>query len=79
MLSPQLLGPVVPMHGLGGGKDLPIPAPLAIIGGSAALVISFCVLLLAWRTSRYAGPDLTDEPGRRVPTRLAFVVNSAPF
>lgn len=79
MLSPQLLGPVVPMHGLGGGKDLPIPAPLAITGGSAALVISFCVLLLAWRTSRYAGPELTDEPGRRVPTRMALVVNSAPF
>lgn len=48
----------VPLHGLGGGQDLPIPAPLAIAGGTAALIISFCVLVLAWRTPRY-------EPLRR--------------
>lgn len=67
------------MHGLGGGKDLPIPAPLAIAGGSAALVVSFCVLLLAWRKSRYQGPELTEEPGHPVPVRLAAVLESTTF
>ena len=44
---------VVPMHGLGGARDLPIPASLAISAAVAALVISFTVLILAWRTPRY--------------------------
>lgn len=79
MFVGELAGPLVPMHGLGGGKDLPLPAPLAITGGSAALVISFCVLLLAWRASRYEGPDLKGEPGRRVPRRLAELLDSPTF
>lgn len=45
-----MTGLFVPLHGLGGGQDLPIPAPLAIAGGTAALIVSFCVLILAWRT-----------------------------
>ncbi|MFI5626184.1 hypothetical protein ACIA03_22175 [Nocardioides sp. NPDC051685] len=45
---------ILPMHGLGGGADLPIPAHFAIAGGTAALVLSFVVLLLAWRTPRFA-------------------------
>lgn len=52
-----MIGPVAPMHGLGGAQDLPLPAPLAIAAGGAALVISFCVLGLAWRTTRYDGRD----------------------
>ena len=44
-----VIGPVAPLHGLGGAKDLPIPAWLAITGGTAALIVSFCVLVLAWR------------------------------
>ncbi|WKN46624.1 hypothetical protein [Nocardioides sp. Arc9.136] len=43
-------------HGLGGASDLPIPANLAIAGGSAALTISFIVLLFAWRRPRYTQP-----------------------
>jgi hypothetical protein len=54
---PLLVGPTVPLHGLGGAKDLPIPAPLAIAGGTAALLVSFCVLILAWRTPRYDGRE----------------------
>lgn len=45
---------ILPMHGLGGGADLPIPARFAIAGGTAALALSFVVLLLAWRTPRFA-------------------------
>lgn len=40
-------------HGLGGAKDLPISPELAIAGATAALVISFTVLAVAWRTPRY--------------------------
>jgi hypothetical protein len=69
----QLIGPVVPMHGLGGAKDLPIPAPLAIAGGTAALVVSFCVLVLAWRSPRYA---VTPGAGRPLPSGLAALIDS---
>jgi hypothetical protein len=70
---PGLIGPVVPLHGLGGAKDLPIPAPLAIAGGTAALVVSFCVLILAWRTPRYDGGK---ERGRPLWPGLAAVLDS---
>ena len=53
----------LPLHGIGGAKDLPIPLELAVAGATAALVVSFCVLALAWRTPRYEVP----RPGRPVP------------
>lgn len=71
-MVPFLVGPVAPLHGLGGAKDLPIPAPLAIAGGTAALVVSFCVLILAWRTPRYDG----QERGRRLWGWLARTLDS---
>ncbi|MGH3348193.1 MAG: hypothetical protein ACRDO4_14535 [Nocardioides sp.] len=40
-------------HGLGGPADLPIPPQLAIAGAVAALVVSFTVLAVAWRTPRF--------------------------
>src|SRR3954453_13268887 len=61
------------MHGLGGAKDLPIPAPLAIAGGTAALIVSFCVLVLAWRRPRYA---VTPAAGRPLPPGLAGLIDS---
>ncbi|MCW2848688.1 MAG: hypothetical protein JWR90_2662 [Marmoricola sp.] len=66
---------LVPLHGLGGAKDLPIPLALAVTGATAALVVSFCVLALAWRTPRYQEV----RPGRRAPAALARVVDSAAF
>ena len=45
------------MHGLGGAKDLPIPLGLAVAGGIASLVVSFCVLALAWQAPRYQDPS----------------------
>lgn len=56
-------------HGLGGADDLPIPANLAIAGGTAALTISFAVLLLAWRKARFDTPShelLVPRPIARV-------------
>jgi len=72
---PALIGPVVPLHGLGGAKDLPIPASLAIAGGTAALVVSFCVLILAWRAPRYDGT----ERGRPLWRWFAAMLDSAWF
>jgi hypothetical protein len=61
-------------HGLGGGSDLPIPPQFAIAGGTAALTVSFTVLLIAWRSARFG----SGEP-RPVPPVLARVVDSTPF
>ncbi len=60
-------------HGIGGPQDLPIPAGYAFTGAAFALLISFAVLGLAWRTSRFRG----DASGRPVPRWLADVVDSA--
>ena len=68
-----MLDPVPWAHGLGGQKDLPIPLSLAVAGSVAALVVSFTVLAVAWRTPRYAGTT-----GRAVPG-LGRVVDSRPF
>jgi len=62
-------------HGLGGPADLPIPPELAIAGAVAALVISFTVLALAWRTSRYDAAT----SGRLAPAGLARLVDSAAY
>jgi hypothetical protein len=76
--SAALTGPVpellLPLHGLGGAKDLPIPLQLAVAGAMAALVVSFCVLALAWRTPRYQVP----RPGRPVP-RVERIVDDERF
>ncbi|WP_166133312.1 hypothetical protein [Nocardioides ochotonae] len=61
-------------HGIGGAKDLPITPELAIAGAVAALVVSFTVLAVAWRTPRFDGP----RSGRPVPT-LGRFVQSTPF
>ncbi len=60
-------------HGLGGAADLPIPPSLAIAGAVAALVVSFTVLALAWRTPRYDA----QTSGRPAPAWLEAVVDSA--
>lgn len=61
----------VSAHGLGGGADLPIPASFAVAGGTAALTVSFLVLLLAWRRARYADAEV----GLVVPRALAVVID----
>jgi hypothetical protein len=71
---PGLIPAFLPLHGIGGAKDLPIPLELAIAGATAALIVSFCVLALAWRNPRYEGP----RPGRPVP-RIQRVVDDPRF
>jgi len=63
---------LLPLHGLGGADDLPIPASYAIAGGTAALSISFAILLLAWRTPRFGDPNF----GHPAPAALAKLVDS---
>ena len=63
------------LHGLGGAKDLPVPLALAVAAAVRALLVSFVVLALAWRTPRYEGVG----PGRPAPAGLARVVDSAGF
>lgn len=62
-------------HGIGGSADLPISPSLAIAGAVAALVVSFTVLAVAWRTPRY------DEAkgGRPAPPWLDSLVRSLGF
>lgn len=62
-------------HGLGGPQDLPIPPELAIAGAVAALVVSFAVLGLAWRSPRYDAAT----SGRPAPAPLAAVVDHPAF
>jgi hypothetical protein len=62
-------------HGIGGAKDLPIPAAYAMAGAGAALAVSFIVLALAWRTPRF---DAATQ-GRPAPSWLTSVVDSTWF
>jgi hypothetical protein len=66
------VGGTISAHGLGGAKDLPIPAELAIAGAVAALVISFTVLAVAWREPRYDAAT----SGRPAPAWLDRLVSS---
>jgi hypothetical protein len=66
---------VVFAHGIGGAKDLPIPAEYAIAGAGAALAVSFIVLALAWRTPRFDAAT----SGRPVPGWLAALVDHPAF
>ena len=60
-------------HGIGGAKDLPIPAEYAMAGAGAALAVSFIVLALAWRRPRFDA----EHHGRPLPARVAAVLDGA--
>ena len=59
-------------HGIGGSTDLPIPRAYALVGAILALAISFLILGIAWRTSRFRG----DDSGRPLPRVLEVAVDS---
>jgi hypothetical protein len=69
------MNPTPLAHGLGGAKDLPIPTEMAIAGAVAALVVSFTVLAVAWRTPRYEDPTA----GRPAPNWLDRLTSSPAF
>ena len=68
-----ITGDIPLAHGLGGAKDLPISPELAIAGATAALVVSFTVLAIAWRTPRFDAAT----SGRPAPPWLTAIVDSA--
>lgn len=77
MSAPQLLSDpaVVLAHGVGTRADLPIPLPLALTGGAAAVLVSFAALGLLWPRSRLRG----DGAGRPLPGALQALVDAAAF
>ncbi|MCF6508671.1 hypothetical protein E9549_14835 [Blastococcus sp. MG754426] len=62
-------------HGVGSRTDLPIPIGFALYGAGAAILVSFAVLLLFWRTPRLGGPG----SGRPLPAGVQRVVDAAPL
>jgi hypothetical protein len=53
---------VVLAHGVATRQALPVPFELARLGAAGALVLSFVVLVAAWRSPRFEGPDRRQAP-----------------
>ena len=66
---------IVEAHGIGGQQDLPISLDLMVAGAVAALVVSFTVLAVAWRSPRFDAAT----SGRPAPRWLDRAVTSVPF
>jgi hypothetical protein len=45
---------LVPLHGIASRQDLPLPFTFVVAGAVFALIISFVVLVFAWRTPRFS-------------------------
>jgi len=69
------LDSIVEAHGIGGQQDLPISLDLMVAGAVAALVVSFTVLAVAWRSPRFDAAT----SGRPAPRWLDRAVTSVPF
>ncbi len=59
-------------HGVGGSTDLPLPLSYALIGGVWALIVTFAVVAVAWRTPRFD----PGKPGRDLPKWVTGAVDS---
>jgi hypothetical protein len=44
---------LIPLHGIASRRDLPLPFSFVVIGAVLALVISFAILIFAWRQPRF--------------------------
>ncbi|GAA3565816.1 hypothetical protein GCM10022197_22100 [Microlunatus spumicola] len=62
---------MVPLHGIGGRQDLPVPFEIVVVGAMLAVLASFVVLSLTWRATRSAGRGTVALP------RLTRLVDSA--
>ncbi|MFT3861211.1 hypothetical protein [Micropruina sp.] len=72
----------LPLHGLGSRQDLPLPFEFVLLGAAVALVVSFAVLIAAWRRPRYTRPSglalpgltrLVDHPVARAAVRIVVL------
>ncbi|MCB1263001.1 MAG: hypothetical protein KDB56_00090 [Mycobacterium sp.] len=59
-------------HGVGGSTDLPIPLTYALVGGVWALILTFAVVAVAWRTPKFDPA----KPGRALPRWVTDAVDS---
>ncbi|MFG1625519.1 hypothetical protein [Kribbella sp. NPDC049227] len=66
---------MVPLHGIGGRQDLPVPFGFAVVGGAVAITLSFVILGLAWRTPKYRGA----RAGTPLPAAVTRAVDSGWF
>jgi hypothetical protein len=64
---------VIVAHGVGGREDLPLPLDLVLQGAAVALLVSFLVLGVAWKESRFHGVEPRRVRDRLVPQALALV------
>jgi hypothetical protein len=65
----------IPLHGIGGRQDLPIPFGLAVGGAAVAIALSFVILGLAWRNPKYQG----NTSGRSLPHAITRTVDAGWF
>lgn len=70
-MTPETAGTVL-AHGVGGSTDLPVPLSFALIGAGWALVFTFAVVAVAWRTPRFDPA----KPGRPLPRCVSEAVDS---
>ncbi|MCC2592793.1 hypothetical protein LKO27_05100 [Tessaracoccus sp. OS52] len=64
---------MIPLHGIATREDLPLPFPLVVAAAAAVLVVTFWILLFAWREPRYRR-----RTGRELP-RLGKFIDSPAF
>jgi hypothetical protein len=66
---------LLPLHGIGGRQDLPVPFGMAVGAAAVAIAVSFVVLGLAWRSPRYRG----NASGKPLPAAITRTVDSTWF
>jgi hypothetical protein len=66
---------LLPLHGIGGRQDLPVPFGMAVGAAAVAIAVSFVVLALAWRSPRYRG----NASGKPLPAAITRTVDSTWF
>jgi hypothetical protein len=54
---------LIPLHGIASRRDLPLPFSFVVIGAVLALVISFAILIFAWRQPRFERVGGRPMPG----------------
>ncbi|MDX6295505.1 MAG: hypothetical protein QOH50_4580 [Kribbellaceae bacterium] len=66
---------LLPLHGIGGRQDLPVPFGMAVGAAAVAIAVSFVVLALAWRSPRYRG----NASGKPLPAAITRAIDSTWF
>src|SRR5690242_19781438 len=67
---------MIPLHGIGGRGDLPVPLWLAVYSAGAAVAVSFFALAAFWSRPHF---ESTGRPARTTLGRLSVVVDARPI